>query len=91
MLSPFLAWGCSFSHLEHPLYPNYHFSYHSGDQNTPWSIIQLKVHQDGILMLNYDNFGTKDMLSQIFLTQERGRIDFLMQTLDIELASSFSN
>ena len=62
MRSPILAWGCSFSHSKRPLYSKGHFSYHSGDLNAPWSIIQLKVHQDGILMLNYDILALKSGL-----------------------------
>ena len=64
MQSPFLARGCSFSHSERFLYPRDHFSYHSGDQNTPWSTLQLKVHQDGILMLNYDILAQKDKVEK---------------------------
>ena len=64
MWSLFLMWRCSFSNSEGPPYPRDHFSYQSGDQNTPWSIIQLKVHQDGILMLNYDILAQNDKVEK---------------------------
>ena len=44
--------------------PRDHFPHQSGSQITPWSIIQLKMLQNGILMLNYNNLAQNDKVEK---------------------------